>query len=121
MYQISTQVLNTLTGEVVINESFSMKTSDYDFQVMDANARAMKEMMPDCSVSMTCSNGDFTSLMAFNQELDEAKYQMGLITWDEYIDKWYNRPHRSDGVPSSEEWRQEEMLWEVMNGEYDDF
>jgi hypothetical protein len=33
----------------------------------------------------------------------------------------YKRPHRSDGVPSSEEWRQEEMLWEVMNGEYDDF
>ena len=121
MYQISTQVLNTLTGEVVINEFFFMKDSDFKFETMDANARAMKEMMPDCTVSMTCSNGDFVSLMALNQELDEAKYEAGEITFTEYTNKWYNRPHRGDGVPSSEEWRKEEMMWEFMNGEYGDF
>ena len=124
MYQISTQVLNTLTGEVVVNGSFDMKATDYNFETMHANAVAMKEMMPDCTVSMAGSNGDFICLMALNQELDEKKYEAGEITFEEYTHKWYGAPTpvlAQVGIPSSEEWRQGEMLWEYMNGEYDDF
>lgn len=114
-YTITTQVVNARTGEQVINGSFEMKASDYDFKVMDANAQAFKEMMPDCHVKMSCSNGDFTSLMPLNMQKDEE-----TMSWEDFTAKWYSGymsredydAERGWDVPTSDYYDVEEMLWE---------
>lgn len=114
-YTITTKVVNARTGEQVINGSFEMNVADYDFKVMDANAQAFKEMMPDCQVTMSCSNGDFASLMALNMQKDED-----TLSWEEYSAKWCSGyisreeydAERGWDVPTTQEWRWAEMSFE---------
>lgn len=122
-YTITTQVVNARTGEQVINGSFEMKAVDYDFKVMDANAQAFKEMMPDCHVKMSCSNGDFTSLMPLNMQKDEE-----TMSWEDFTAKWYSGyisredydAERGWNVPTNEELHEIDLQWEYMNGAYED-
>lgn len=86
MTTIHIQVASALTSETIIDSQ--VQVADFDFETMDANARAFAETWPDCMVTMSADNGSFISLPALNEQKDGLLYNAGLISWEEYRAKW---------------------------------
>lgn len=93
MTTIRILVRNAITNEVLIDNSDSpVRIYDYSFEIMERNANAFSEMYPDCTVSFyadTKPHASFILLPALNQQIDEKRLDLGLMTWDEYVAKWY--------------------------------
>lgn len=86
-------VRNAITNELVIDNADSPAVvNDFSFSVMEENAKAFSEMYPDCTVSFyadTKPHASFVLRMPLNQQIDEKRMDLGLMTWDEYVSKWY--------------------------------
>jgi hypothetical protein len=87
MTKIKILVKNAITNEEVINNVVEIK--DYDFEIMDANANAFSDTFADCCVTFSANNGDFVCLPARNQMIDDVLVETGIMTFDEYMEKWY--------------------------------
>ena len=85
---IKIRVINQLTG--VVETEGTVSPSEYSFEVMEANANAMADMMPDCQVSMFASNDDFVCIPSRNMMKDEASME-----FDSYMAKWYSTAEKS--------------------------
>ena len=101
---VKIKVTNQLTGVVTMDNTPGVEIPNYKFDVMQANANAYADMMPNCQVSMEASNGDFVCIPSRNMMRDEV-----VMPFDEFMAKWYDRKRAAEN---------EELQWEYMNGEY---
>jgi hypothetical protein len=83
---IRVNIYNSLTHSLLTQSE--VQVQNYSFEIMEANAHIMSEMMPDCLVSLYASNGDFTCLPAFNMVKDSKAYDRGELSWEQYCNKW---------------------------------
>lgn len=84
---IAIKIIDTRTQEMLVDNVLTI--NDYDFYVAQANHESMRKAFPDCCVNFTMNNGDFIFGMPLNQEIDERAYDQGLITWEEYCNRWF--------------------------------
>ena len=88
MVTINIRVVNQLTNEVVVDSKFKQLEKS-SFDAMSATADVIADSNPDCTVYIRASTGNFVSLMPRNQKADEQKMGKGLLSWEEYMAKWY--------------------------------
>ncbi len=81
---IKIKVINQLTDVIEIDNGDGITIRDYNADVMVANAEAMADMMPDCQVSMSASNGDCIYIPSRNMMKDEKE-----LSYEAYTAKWY--------------------------------
>jgi hypothetical protein len=86
-------VFNYLTHTVEIDSTIEVNG---DYQIAEANHKAFRELYPNCQVNFVIDNDNFMMSPPLNQQKDEAAYDEGRMTWDEYMSKWYQGALESD-------------------------
>ncbi len=84
---IHIKITNAITGQVETDNTVTIL--DYDYAIAEANHKCMVQAFPDSCVNFFMDNGDFICGMPYNQMMDEEAMDVGLMTWAEYYDKWY--------------------------------
>ena len=84
---ISIKVVNYLTDKTEIDSRVTI--NGYEYEVMEANAKAFSEMYPDCGVFFGASNTDFIGLPPLNMTKDEDPGGLFHTDFDAYMAKWY--------------------------------
>ncbi len=84
---IKIKITNAFTGEVTTDNTVTIQ--DYDFQIAEANHEYMSQTLGDCFVNFSMDNGDFICGMPYNMKQDQKLLDAGVITWEEYCNKWY--------------------------------
>lgn len=102
---IKIRAINQLTGDKEIDNGDGIEIQDYKFEVMDANANAMADMMPDCEIHMVASNGDFVILPSRNMMKDEAE-----MSEDDFYAKWYPGFVEQIHAHEQEDWDQKDSI-----------
>ena len=84
---IHIKITDAITGEVITDNTVTIR--DYDSAIAEANHKCMSEAFPNACVNFFMDNGDFICGMPYNQSMDEDAMDVGLMTWEEYCEKWY--------------------------------
>ena len=111
---IKIKVINHFTKEVIIDSTVSLNESS-DWDIVEANHKAFSEFYPDCYVNFVCEErNSFICGVPLNQWKDEEAYDKGLMTYEEFCDKWYNGSLSgcNDDIPEDEIERQIDTLLE---------
>ena len=94
---VHVRAVNQLTGEVVIDNNPGIEIPDYKYETALANANAFADMLRDCQISITASNGDSVSIPARNMMMDREN-----MPWEEFMDKWYYPFYSAPSEPETE-------------------
>ena len=96
---IKIKVINQLTGKVQIDSQIEV---DSTWGIVSENHETLRQFFPDCQVSFYTEDNESMSMIfapAVNMERDEQAYHDGLISWEQYHDKWFkNNQEDSDLV-----------------------
>lgn len=102
---IKIKVINQLTGQVEIDNGDGITISEYQADIMFANAEAMADLMPDCQVNMVASNGDVVCIPSRNLMKDAD-----TMPWDEYMAKWYPDTNRQIADLEEQDWNEKDSI-----------
>ena len=81
---IHTQIINQLDGRIIVDNVPGVEIPNYDSATMIANANAFADLLRDCQVTLSASNGDFICIPSRNMMTDEE-----TMEFDEFVAKWY--------------------------------
>jgi hypothetical protein len=110
-------VFDYLTHETIIDNTIEVNG---DYEIAKANHRAFREIYPNCQVNFVIDSENFLMSPPWNQQKDEAAYDEGRMTWDDYMNKWYKGALESDNdMPDHEIERQIDDLLEADWNERD--
>ena len=108
---IHTQIINQLDGRIIVDNAPGVEIPNYTSETMFANANAFADLLRDCQVTLSASNGDSICIPSRNMMKDEE-----TMEYSEFMAKWYGL----DDIVQLErgEYENEKLQWEYMNGEY---
>lgn len=85
---IKIKVINQITGHVEIDSQIEVAST---WETLSENHKVFREAFPDCQVNFSAlGDNSFIFSPALNMERDEQAYSDGLISWEQYCNKWFN-------------------------------
>lgn len=86
---IKIKVINQITGHVEIDSQIEVNST---WETLSENHKVFREVFPDCQVNFYTEDNESMSMIfapALNMERDEQAYHDGLISWEQYCEKWF--------------------------------
>ena len=86
---IKIKVINQITGHVEIDSQIEVNST---WETLSENHKVFREVFPDCQVNFYTEDNESMSMIfapAVNMERDEQAYHDGLISWEQYCEKWF--------------------------------
>lgn len=86
---IKIKVINQITGYVEIDSQIEVNST---WETLSENHKVFREVFPDCQVNFYTEDNESMSMIfapAVNMERDEQAYHDGLISWEQYCEKWF--------------------------------
>ena len=77
-------IKNALTN--VVEQDFTDTVAEAD---VDSMHKFFREAYPNSFVNFKMDDGGFIAGQPYNMAKDEYAHEQGLITWNQYLMKWY--------------------------------
>ncbi len=81
---IKTQIKDQLTRRIILDNAPGEEMPNYDSATVVATANSYADLLPDCQISVSVSNGDFIYIPPRNMMRDEE-----IMNHKDFMAKWH--------------------------------